>query len=157
MDGPLCLGRTYGTYQCDWHQQRWLRQWWLQILKTKQAADLASQLLECLVEIRRQAVRSSWEHNYSRWEGQLPKEKHHLQSQWNHVNSFTVRRIHAVPFWSSITLSNSIYWYQYQYTFIWWHGITTETSATAIYITGLECYKAEYPGSRWFPPGELPR
>jgi len=31
-----------------------------------------------------------------------------------------------------------------QYSFIWWHGITTDTNAIVISIAGLECSKAEY-------------
>ena len=32
-----------------------------------------------------------------------------------------------------------------QYSFIWWHDITTDINAIAIYIADLECSKAKYP------------
>ena len=32
-----------------------------------------------------------------------------------------------------------------QYSFIWWHDITTDINAIAIYIAGLDSSKAKYP------------
>ena len=32
-----------------------------------------------------------------------------------------------------------------QYSFIWWHDITTDINAIAIYIADLECSKAKCP------------
>jgi len=59
-----------------------------------------------------------------------------MANEMNIFFSISSRKLHK-----NYPINQSIH----QYSFIWWHDITTDINAIAIYIADLECSKAKYP------------